>query len=877
VVRPAAIDCYTSFINHPGCILTDKHRQELEHKRGFSEHTIEAGMFRSGRPENADVIFDLIDQYGEPELYERGLLVYDDGDLIPFGQLLDDEIIIPYMGQGGIFHLRPHKLGFPKRVGPIQPFFAGTGHGDPRCVLTEGEFKAAACYQYEIPSVAIPGVSAFGGEHFERLVNLLCSEGVQNPVIMFDNEVKDTPDVGKYIADPMKRWDTQYWAARMARQLIETRRFASVRVAQLPDEWRVDGKIDIDGALAQGRSQQKFAALVTNATDYGQYVRNLPPEGKDIVGKKLRRDHLEKTTVRRGPRGGYEIAHYVEGSDNPTWKSVSDFFLDFEAKVVICTDKDEITMRDVRLSNYLGPAHKLYRANPRSVAKLHDFKTFVLGAGSADYHFEGRQSDLDKVIRLEDCRSSNRTILEPNAVGYLGDDTGIWLFGNGIFKDGHFIPADEKTGAAWNGISGYKAKSSTGLGLGHVDLAVPRPTFENLNGVNLKEIAGLIFKNYGGASRQGYEALTVLCWGLACVYSDDIFKTFDGFPIMYMLGDAQSGKTTLGRWVGNMYGIPKIDSNTDRGTSAGIERTLSLYDNIPVFLDECREEGLEIGNKESLLRSVYDRAPIVKAKGNDSNETRKVIPSAPVMIGGEQKPSDLALNTRCLSVTFKEITDADRQSGIIGSEYVKLQNHYRREVFPKVVPWLLAHGPAAGNFIEEMGKAQDVLRGTPRSRINHSVVLASYALLVDENDELGFCPWLGDKCQDPTDLHVQHKVQDLFFEDLPLLESKGCIKKNVHYRVDPSAATLVLAFRQVYDEWMKDNPSRGKGLPGYNSIKALLMKDPYCQWKSAKVGRSTLRCLLIDLSHEHCPTSLQEWALGIPSESVADSHGQQHF
>ena len=160
-----------------------------------------------------------------------------------------------------------------------------------------------------------------------------------------------------------------------------------------------------------------------------------------------------------------------------------------------------------------------------------------------------------------------------------------------------------------------------------------------------------------------------------------------------------------------------------------------------------------------------------------------------------------------------------------------------------------------------MDKAAALLSGRPRACLNYSVVLAAYSLMIDETDELGFGPWVAKKCADLSGISDQTRIQDQFLEDLSLLRSQGRIKTETHYQI--KNGKIYLALRQVYDEWLKDRPDRGRALPGYNSIKALLLKEGCCSWaKSHRIGSAVLRCMVIDLSSASCPECVTALAEG---------------
>ena len=266
------------------------HHEDLRKKRGFTEATIEALGFKSsvkGNKENAET---LIERWGEEPLIELGIIKSEKRDLNLNPQLCglgitgkkdaDGEskmdwvnpIIIPYLDENGVpFYLRPHKGGL-KRQQKDEYYKEQTGgsvyapyllaslvaENNGTCIITEGEFKAAALWQCRIPAVAIPGIqftrsrsgdiSSPEYKFRNDLVKLLKQFGVTDVVVIFDNETKDDPAFKSYKPDPWDRYDTIVWSEYLA---IDLRgEFESVRIGQIPDAWRIEGKADFDSALA---------------------------------------------------------------------------------------------------------------------------------------------------------------------------------------------------------------------------------------------------------------------------------------------------------------------------------------------------------------------------------------------------------------------------------------------------------------------------------------------------------------------------------------------------------------------------------------------------------------------------------------------------
>ena len=229
--------------------LTPVHESELRKQRGFTSQTIERFKFRSGGKYLTDKEEDFRKKFNEKDLVESGLFLRPKaGKGITINpKLLADRIIIPYLDEAGKpVHIRPHKDAFYSFGAQIyQEFNLVQNVG--KVVLTEGEFKAIAGMQYGIPTIAIPGISSFSEVNFPRLVALLNKYKIKKVFILFDNEVKDDPNLPSYVENPSNRFDTLFYSYYMAKRLAKEN-FRTI-VATFPDSWRVNGKVDFDVAL----------------------------------------------------------------------------------------------------------------------------------------------------------------------------------------------------------------------------------------------------------------------------------------------------------------------------------------------------------------------------------------------------------------------------------------------------------------------------------------------------------------------------------------------------------------------------------------------------------------------------------------------------
>src|SRR3990167_473062 len=280
--------------------LFDDDRLTLKKDRGFSDEIINQFRFMSVAEENITVETELRSKFGEHELISAGIFILD-GNIARINPTLCDrtktKIIIPYIDQAGdVYHLRPHKLGL-SGIGIEVYQDQNLQNNFGEIVLTEGEFKAAASVQFGVPALAVPGISSFSEKLYPSLSGLLKKQGIKRITIVFDNEVKDNPALPKrYKENPLARYDTQFYAYYMAHKL-ERDNF-EVLIATLPESWQIDGKADIDGALAQGKTRQDFLTVLYKAVPRNEFLNAMELDARQIVLRKLAKKRF-RSNIRR--------------------------------------------------------------------------------------------------------------------------------------------------------------------------------------------------------------------------------------------------------------------------------------------------------------------------------------------------------------------------------------------------------------------------------------------------------------------------------------------------------------------------------------------------------------------------------------------------
>lgn len=809
-----ARDIYRRFVRVAG--LSDVHRQDLRTRRGFADTLIDQLVFRSGGQEAVAAVEKLREELSDQELLDAGLLIEINGVLAVNSQFSDDRVIIPYLDENGeVYYLRPHKLGF--QGVPPEPYCRFFLKDRPETiVLTEGEFKAAALWQVGIPAIAVPGISSFGGKHFERLVDLLREFGVRRVTVIFDNEIKDNPTFSNFKEKPEDRYDTQFWSYLMAYKL--GREGFISRVGWLPDKWRKNGKADWDGALAAGCTKEEFLAVIDKAVMPKEFLEGLPEESARIVKRKLAR-HFARVPIRR--ETNRYVAERFKGGESYE-ETISNFVINIRSSFFT----PEGVVRNVELVNEYGETSEVFPLTPGDMAGLNEFKKFVFGKGN--YVFEGTTADLLNVWKLEFLRDVGDLIYMPDRIGLIQD--GLWLFGNLAIKDGKIYRPDQD-GIIWIDGKGYKPQS---LQIGPrgepVEDAIPALSEQH---INIQDVADKLRQSVGG-----YEAYMGIGWIIAAIFSQDIFQQFKCVPILFPHGKRESGKSTFMRWLMAFFGIETEGIGIAETTQNFIARALSYYSSLGVWFDEYRNET-KVTQKDGFFRSAYNRQ--LSGKGTATAfQARGFAVHAAVAISGEELPKDNGLFTRLVPAQMS-VYRRDR------TWYDWLNRHANR--FSSFTLWLILHyeelKPKILANIAELRQellARDI---SDRTAENWAICAAAFDTVVLQ--DLEFIRWVLEECQEIRQSAEQEHMLNQFWNDVNFLVGTNAINGKLYFRREGSE--MYAWITGLYEEWaMHYRKKTGREPFDRSSVMKYFQEEPYYKGQATKwIGNVNRKACVIDV------------------------------
>ena len=804
--------------------LSDDHIIELKTKRGFTDETIKKNRFFSGGKYLLEIEAELIKSFTSDALLASGVCLKKETlHLAP--QLLEDRVIIPYLDASGkAVLIRPHKLGL-KNIGVR--VYHDFNFDKEDIMITEGEFKAAAGCQLGFPTIALPGVGSFSDKHFKELVSLLNDRGVKHVVICFDNEVKDDPQYkDKYKPSPLDRWDTQYYTFLMAK-MLEAQGFYC-RIAVLPDSWMDRGKIDIDGAVAAGKTEDDFRRIINTAKTHKEYHEELPKEAKDVIRKKLNKKYFKSHVVKEF---GRYIARRQRGKTQ--WEEI---ISNFTLKIMATHDTSDGIVREIIMINEIGECSKAFSLAADSMSGADSFATFCLGRGN--FIWRGNRDDLCTIWESEFLDDDGRLIIEPDHIGWIPSEK-MWLFGNiALDKNGKELRADDNH-IFWTDKKGIKPVSiAVSSGRSYIAEGMP---YLNLNPINMKEVAGKFSDTIGKMY-----ACMCLGWITAVLFQEEVFKDYGCFPFLFITGRKGSGKSHIAEWLMNFYGLENCGKQAEDTTPVGLQRYLGYYSSMPVFMDEYRNTK-QITYKNGMLRNVYNRQSSGKGiKANFGVREAKI--RGTMIISGEETPADNALLTRCITVLVSEKKRTTNHFNWFMANKLKFSYH--------VLAILREKPNLVKKFMHELnaGKEYLVKSGSDdRTAINYAIIAAGYA--VGFGGSVDFAKWISVEAKRAKDDYQSEHAAETFMEDLVYIKTKKMINSEFFSldgdRIYLYFHGLYMVFSENYRKVRGSEPFKESAIRDYLKDYSGFLDSNYAH----RLGGSIKKCMVFD--YELAPAPLQ--------------------
>lgn len=256
---------------------------------------------------------------------------------------------------------------------------------------------------------------------------------------------------------------------------------------------------------------------------------------------------------------------------------------------------------------------------------------------------------IDKLNRVKEYLYSKTDTAERiRKLGWNASEE-FFAFGNGILYGGTFKNVDDL--GIVRGVNGkafyIPATSRIYLHNPEIFQFERLMVHENRNGVKLYDFASRLIGVFGE------NASIALCYLLATLFRDIIFRRTRHFPILNLFGEKGTGKTTLATSLQSFFlhgvdppnlGVTSVPAMNDRVSQAV---------NTLVVLDEYKND-LDI-RKIAYLKGLWGGGGQTKKNTNTDGMAAQTIVSTGVALCGQDKPmQDMALYTRVIFLAFSK-------------------------------------------------------------------------------------------------------------------------------------------------------------------------------------------------------------------------------
>jgi DNA primase len=263
-----------------------------------------------------------------------------------------------------------------------------------------------------------------------------------------------------------------------------------------------------------------------------------------------------------------------------------------------------------------------------NLSSLQKFIDLIEGLGN--FRFDGGKPELAKIKRKQFDEEKKCEQIE--IMGHHYD--GFYVFSNGIFTydTNEFTPTDQ------DGIVEF-AKHSYYIPSGNQAYAKDRTAY--LNEKRFRHApAKLQFSEW---SRQyinvfGSRSVIDITFAIACLFSDVIFETMEGFPILFLYGEGSSGKGTRMKSLMRLLGKPQDASKISEkaNTAKAKIRELAQFVNGICGLDEFINDIPDADIKT--LTGIWDRFGYKRSMADSKYGTESVPVSSGIVMTGNEYP-----------------------------------------------------------------------------------------------------------------------------------------------------------------------------------------------------------------------------------------------
>lgn len=302
-----------------------------------------------------------------------------------------------------------------------------------------------------------------------------------------------------------------------------------------------------------------------------------------------------------------------------------------------------------QLKNNRGVTRGLEIAQ-KDLVSLSAFRTKVESFGN--FLFLGSETDLGKIKAY--LYENTKSCIEVEQLGWQRE--GFWVWSNGIVSaDGRFHPIDEYGCVEHNGQWYYIPALSRFFASDTTLFQFERKFIYKAGATaDLNTLAEKMLTVYGNNSVVG------ICFYLATLFRDIVFRKNGCFPILNIFGEKNTGKTQMAVTLLQLFGDMERGINGETATIPAMGDHISHCRNALCHIDEYKNNWDPV--KIEMMKSVYDG--VGRSRMNmDKDKKKETLPvdCGVILTGQEMTTMDDALFSRVLYLTATQTVRTEAQ------------------------------------------------------------------------------------------------------------------------------------------------------------------------------------------------------------------------
>ncbi|MGH1433094.1 MAG: hypothetical protein ACRBG0_01405 [Lewinella sp.] len=474
----------------------------------------------------------------------------------------------------------------------------------------------------------------------------------------------------------------------------------------------------------------------------------------------------------------------------------------------------------------------------RSLSKPSEFAAIIEGKGNFVPSWTGSQFSVIKEYLYQHE-------MQAEEIAILGHqpETNLYAFANGVFDGENFYEVNEYGIVDINDQKYYLPAFSKVNEDAEQEYHNERKFVFQAGNSSFSEWASCLCAVFGNNAKVG------ICYVVAAVFRDIVFRYANCFPLLFLFGPKGTGKTTFRNAMHRLFGQYGAHDAIGLGSASspkGFARKLAQVRNGLQAFEEYKNKISP--NLIEMLKNVYDGIGYERAQTTNDNRTHATLVNSAVILGGQEMPTkENALFSRVLLLLFNKT----KFSAAEKAAYNELERKIEGGLGDVLLEILQHRKIVEENFLAVFQKVYGHLRKDSvtshleeRTLTNVAALLTPFKILsahlefpFDYKEAYIF---IRERIKAQAEYMSKTNEVNQFWQVFDALDQNK-IHRDTHYKIT-GGGLLSIDLKRVFPIYYEQATKQNLNVLDESTLKSYLMMQSYFQ--SAKDNRSTTRVTL---------------------------------